>query len=239
MTFQPDIYGKVLDLIPNDPSLRIFDVGAGQGHFSSLLRARGQIVEACDFLPDDFRCPDVPFVRSNLNESIPCESDRYDYVVSIEVIEHLENHFAFMRELIRVTKPGGRIIVTTPNVLGLTSRIRFLLTGFTDCAHVPIDPYAEDVHLQHINPIGLSELLFHFERNGAELETLTTNRFRRSAWPWLVLYPLLAWNIRRQLLKNKLREHHALHRRHIRWIMTPVSLLGRITIAVARKQPAP
>ena len=50
--------------------------------------------------------------------------DNYAEVVcSIETIEHLENPRNFMRELVRITAPGGTIVVTTPNQLSLLSKL--------------------------------------------------------------------------------------------------------------------
>jgi 2-polyprenyl-3-methyl-5-hydroxy-6-metoxy-1,4-benzoquinol methylase len=44
-----------------------------------------------------------------------------DVVAAVETIEHLENPRAFMRELVRLAKPGGWVVVTTPNQLSLLS----------------------------------------------------------------------------------------------------------------------
>jgi SAM-dependent methyltransferase len=46
---------------------------------------------------------------------IPAESDTYDAVVSVDVHEHLPECTDFNRELARIVKPGGRVIVTTPS----------------------------------------------------------------------------------------------------------------------------
>ena len=48
---------------------------------------------------------------------------------AVEVIEHLENPRAFVRELVRVTKPGGWVVVTTPNQLSLLSLLTLLVKG--------------------------------------------------------------------------------------------------------------
>jgi 2-polyprenyl-3-methyl-5-hydroxy-6-metoxy-1,4-benzoquinol methylase len=236
-TFQPDIYDRILPLLPRDTRSRILDVGAGQGYLSRRLKDLGYDVEACDFRADDFRCPDIPFLKADLNAAIPAGDDTYDCVVSVEVIEHIENHFRFIRELVRVTRPGGLIVITTPNTLSLTSRLHYFLYGYTDCAPLPLDPGLEHYYLQHINPISLPEILFALERFGADLVGLETNRFRRSSWaPFVILYPLLTVALRLKLLKKKHAAQRALHRRHARWMLHPANLLGRITIAVARRR---
>jgi len=54
-------------------------------------------------------------------------NDYADIVVAVETIEHLENPRAFMRELIRLAKPGGWVIVTTPNQLSLLSLLTLVI----------------------------------------------------------------------------------------------------------------
>jgi SAM-dependent methyltransferase len=236
ITFQPDIYPRVLSLLPKVPGARLLDVGAGEGYFCRLAAERGYAVEACDRSPELFRAPEVPFHRGDLNRAIPLPDQSFDCVVSIEVLEHLENQASFMSEVLRVTKPGGRLILTTPNILSLPSRWHFFLYGFTDCAPRPLDPRCPDLSMQHVSPIGLPQILFLLERFGGELVDLSTNRFRRSAWlPAALLYPLLALALRAKLLRRKHAALHPLYRRHIRWMLHPANLLGRITIAVARR----
>lgn len=237
-TFQPDIYPEVLSLLPEDRDVRILDAGAGEGYLCKVLSERGYRVEACDFLPENFLVDGVPFHRADLSDSIPLPDDSFDFVISIEVLEHLENHTQFIKELLRVTKPGGHLILTTPNVLSMTSRWNFFLYGFTDCAPYPLDPKKESYFLDHINPISLPEILFLVERFGGEMVDLTTNRRRRSSWlPMILLYPLLAISLRIKFLRSRHRGMHDVYRRNIKWVLHPASMLGRITIAVARKLP--
>jgi 2-polyprenyl-3-methyl-5-hydroxy-6-metoxy-1,4-benzoquinol methylase len=63
-----------------------------------------------------------------------------DVVVAVETIEHLENPWAFMRALVRIARPGGWVVVTTPNQLSLLSLLTLVLkrrhSAFQD-AHYP------------------------------------------------------------------------------------------------------
>jgi SAM-dependent methyltransferase len=236
ITFQPDIYPKVLELLPPAPA-RILDVGAGEGYLCQLLQERGYQVEACDYLQDIFKVPGVPFHKADLNHAIPLPDNTYDAIVSIEVLEHLENHVRFIQECLRVTRPGGLAIFTTPNILSLPSRWHFFLYGTTDCAPRPLDPTLKEYYMQHINPIGLDQILFLVERFGGELVELTTNRIRRSArLPVFLLRPLLALALRGKLIRKSYEPWLPLYRRHMKWMLHPANLLGRITMAVARKR---
>lgn len=238
ITFQPDIYPKVLELVPENRDARILDLGAGEGYVCQLLRERGYTaVDACDYLEDNFKVKEVPFHKADLNEHIPLPDGTFDCVISIEVLEHMENHVRFIKEAMRVLKPGGIAIFTTPNVLSLPSRWHFMLYGYTDCAPRPLDPTCEEYFMQHINPISVAQILFLTERFGGEMIDLTTNRIRRSArLPMILLRPLMVLAMRAKLLRKKYARYHDLYRRHMHWVLHPANLAGRITIAVCRRK---
>lgn len=239
ITFQPGIYDCVFDLMPTDKGARILDAGAGEGFFARKLKDAGYgAVEATDYVAEGFLCPDIPFTQANLAERLPFPDHHFDCVVSVEVIEHLENHFAFVSELVRVTKPGGQLVITTPNVMSISSRWHFFLYGYSDCAPLPLQPHRADWFMQHVNPIGVPMLLFHLDRNGAELTDLRTSRLRTGSRLMApILRPLMRWCLKKKLLRGKYAERRELFEEHLRWVLSDANLLGRITIAVARKRP--
>jgi SAM-dependent methyltransferase len=179
----------------------VADVGAGRGHFSQLLsaavRARGldprAHVFACDLIPESFDCDDVACVPIAANGRLPYDNNRFDAVVSIEVIEHVEDQFAFLRELARITRPGGIVIVTTPNTLNVNSRLRTLTSGFP----LLFDPLPLDVHDPrrlggHIHPISPYYLAYTALRVGLQRPTFHPDRTKKSAMVLtLLLGPLL------------------------------------------------
>ena len=96
---------------------RVADVGAGRGAFSMLLGEKlrtehgldpREHLFACDLLPKSFEYEGISCAATLSNGQLPFEDESFDVTVSIEVSEHVENSFAFLRELARVTKPGGR-----------------------------------------------------------------------------------------------------------------------------------
>ncbi|MFN8644898.1 MAG: class I SAM-dependent methyltransferase [Candidatus Binatia bacterium] len=117
---------------------RVADVGAGNGYFSHALgerlRARGldpgAHVAACDAIPEACQYAPVHCAAVGPDGRLPFDDASFAAVVSIEVIEHVENQFAFLRELARIAEPGALVIVTTPNTLNANSRLRTLLQGF-------------------------------------------------------------------------------------------------------------
>ncbi|MFA6461383.1 MAG: methyltransferase domain-containing protein [Candidatus Woesearchaeota archaeon] len=106
---------------------KILDIAAGSGAFLSLLNPLRFNRYACELYPRNFLLKDVPCKSVNLNQTpFPYKDQEFDMITVIEVIEHLENPWAFVRELHRLVKKEGTLIITTPNVGNWYSRLRYL-----------------------------------------------------------------------------------------------------------------
>ena len=108
----------------------LVDVGCGAGDLWRATRDRFARVVGIDVV----RYPDLPeevaFERADLDrDRLPLADAAADVTAAVEVIEHLENPRAFVRELARVTKPGGWIVVTTPNQLSVLSLLTLTAKG--------------------------------------------------------------------------------------------------------------
>src|SRR6266851_3802374 len=95
--------------------LSALDLGAGRGDLSARLAALGYDVTAVERYVPQFEAK-VPLVDADLNQTFPFEDATFDVAMAVEILEHLENPRSFLRELARVLKPGGRAIVSTPNL---------------------------------------------------------------------------------------------------------------------------
>ena len=99
-----------LRLIPPGEGRTALDLGARAGHQTAWLKNRGYEVTSVDVEPLFDACMAV-----DANAGLPFEAEQFDLIWSSEVIEHLEDPIASLAELRRVTRPGGDIILTTPN----------------------------------------------------------------------------------------------------------------------------
>jgi glycosyltransferase involved in cell wall biosynthesis len=112
---------------------RVMDIGCGPGGFDRLLVDKGCIVTGADQFPPADRSIFKDFVV--WNEQVPLEirSGDYDYVLLLDIIEHLKQPEAFLDHLRRSLgslDDRPKIIVTTGNVVFLIVRLQALLGNF-------------------------------------------------------------------------------------------------------------
>jgi len=107
---------------------RLIDVGCGTGRFFTAVGARFSSHCGIDAVRYQGLPTDAEFHCVNLDApDWALRSATADVVVAIETIEHLENPWAFMRQLAALAVPGGLVLVTTPNQLSLLSLITLLV----------------------------------------------------------------------------------------------------------------
>ena len=107
------------------------DVGCGRGHLLRRIKEEWQPaalwgLDPIDWLEDDLR-EEVEFrqVGAEQAEDLPV----FDRVMMIEVIEHLEAPWTTLRAAARLVAPGGRIVVSTPNLARLRNRLELAVRG--------------------------------------------------------------------------------------------------------------
>jgi SAM-dependent methyltransferase len=130
----------------------VLNAGAGRGGLSLLLKQAGLSVTSLDLHPDHFVVEGMECTFADLTQPLPLEASTFDAVLAVEVAEHLENPWLFFREAMRVLRPNGVLVFTSPNVANLASRLKYLRSGllpyfreesFVGCYHVtPIFPWS-------------------------------------------------------------------------------------------------
>src|SRR5881397_620299 len=132
------VFRRVLALgLP--PVARLLDAPCGAGALAAALRERGYRVFAADVDAAAAARLGDALTIADLSQPFPWPDRFFDAVLSVEGIEHLENRHAYLRELCRVLEPSGTLVLTTPNIVSLRSRVRFRGSGFFHQDPRPLD----------------------------------------------------------------------------------------------------
>ena len=130
----------------------ILEVGSLPCHLTYLLAQQGYTVVGLDVAPERashfIADNDLCVVKCNVEaERLPFEDDRFGLVMFSELFEHLRiDPLATLEELFRVTRPGGTLVLSTPNLYATPTTLRFLRgRGFND----PVDAYKKLRTLGH------------------------------------------------------------------------------------------
>lgn len=96
---------------------RVLDLGCGSGALSQRLSDAGFRTTSCDIGPEGYRAAG-DFVKIDLNGDFARELAyrEYDYIVALELIEHLENPLHFLRQVRLLCSPETRIFISFPNI---------------------------------------------------------------------------------------------------------------------------
>ncbi|HMQ32146.1 MAG TPA: class I SAM-dependent methyltransferase [Chloroflexaceae bacterium] len=105
------------------PGLRLLDLGAGMGGFAVAAALAGARVTACEYNPAYCRIVELRAARHGLRlpvfnaagEALPFPDAAFDAATAWDVLEHVQDPVAVLRELARVLRPGGHALITAIN----------------------------------------------------------------------------------------------------------------------------
>ncbi len=234
--------------VPGYPGLRALDLSAGRGEIAAALAADGCAVRATHFRADDYKLAGqarpaalagIPVdERVDLTRPLPYADAAFDLVILSEVAEHLPTFIPIVAEIGRVLAPGGRLVLSTPNLARLHSRWHFFWTGTHKLIRrrVGWDLSGDDLYAYHIGPVDFPLLHTLLHQAGLSIERLDTTRFKwKHAWLFL-LYPLIWLATRLETRKGRSGPEHARGEADLaRWMTRPAMLGSEQLLLTARK----
>jgi len=145
---------------------KLLNLGGGTGQVSDMLKHIGFNVYNLDIEvsgEDEFN------IQHNLNDfvDLPYEENSFDFVLCQEVIEHIENPWKLFRDIKKVLKENGTLILTTPNIQSKHSKKVFLRSNF---GH--FNWFMKKDLSYHINPLPFWEVELIANRLGFLLKAL-------------------------------------------------------------------
>jgi 2-polyprenyl-3-methyl-5-hydroxy-6-metoxy-1,4-benzoquinol methylase len=178
---------------------RVLDAPCGgEAALTGALIERGFDAQGADLDTEPMERLGKAFTKVNLDLPLPWSDDTFDAVFSTEGIEHLENHFSFLREVCRILKPGGLLVLTTPNITALRSRVRFFGSGFFGRDSRPLNETSRHP-LHHIGLATFPELRYELHMSGFQLIEVRHTHIKPISYlyaiytPWMWLYTRVAF----------------------------------------------
>ncbi len=153
---------------------KLLDIGCGSGQFLALMRHIGWDVTGLE--PDTKAC-ECARNRLGLNvfegtwDAHTFERNTFDAITGIHVIEHVEKPIDFMKQCVKLLRPGGRIVIVTPNLSGIGHRLFRASFRDIDCPR----------HLYLFSPSSLKAVV---ECSGGRILRLFTSA-RHARWTWV------------------------------------------------------
>lgn len=126
----------------------VLEAGSGEGYGANMIADVATRVIGLDYdtsAVEHVRAayPRVEMIQGNLAD-LPLDDASVDVVVNFQVIEHLWDQGQFLRECLRVLRPGGQLLISTPNRI-----------TFSPGRDTPLNPF----HTRELNAAELAELL--------------------------------------------------------------------------------
>lgn len=229
-----------------EPGGHLLDVPAGDAPVRQGAERLGYRTVALDLFPP----PGFRGVRADACAPLPFRSAAFDVVLSMEGIEHFEDQTGFLRECARVLRPGGRLILTTPNVLHLNARLAGFLTGqrllgqgFVNEVSTVRARDGERVYHGHAFLIDAFRLRYLLRVVGLRLEGLHATRWSPSSialagavpFVWLATRYALRAGRKRQRRRGRTAPSSTVEHEIAALALAPALLFGKGLVVAARK----
>jgi 2-polyprenyl-3-methyl-5-hydroxy-6-metoxy-1,4-benzoquinol methylase len=169
--------------------LTVLDVGCGDGTVSRLFIQVGHRVLGVDLVPEFVEKAGEKGVEARVadvtQEGLPFPAGQIDAVYAGALIEHLYDPEFFLRECHRVLREEGIVVLSTPNIASLTSRLRMLL-GKGPKFYASALSQEFGGHIRMFTAGTLAQLL---DENGFSVEEVTADLVsflptRKTRQPW-------------------------------------------------------
>ena len=169
------IYSRIVQIIQQQNFQGdVLDFGAGTGNLTRELQAlhRFTRITGTDILPRPANLsPEIDWHHVDLNNPATLPPASFHTLIAAEVIEHLENPRELAREWYRLLKPGGKLLLSTPNNESIRSLVALLVRGH----YIAFDDTCYPAHitallrkdLQRIlTEAGFHDIHFHYTNHG-------------------------------------------------------------------------
>lgn len=153
--FQKAQTRQFVKLLDKNSYAKVLEIGCGKGYWSYAGAKHNQFKNCfgCDIFNDwqkeelEQFCKKAEYLTVK-NNRLPYQADKFDLVFSMDVVEHIQDDLAFIKEHLRVCRPGGQIIIGTPNYWRITNILLMILGRLKYPRNMGQDSYGDCIHLR-------------------------------------------------------------------------------------------
>jgi SAM-dependent methyltransferase len=180
----------------------VIDLPAGSGETSRYLKEQGFEVLPFDLFPEFFSVPGLECKFCDITQGIPVADETANLIICQEGIEHFSDQVAAMKELSRVLKTGGTLVLTTPNYSSLKAKVSYLLNESEKYNRMmSLNEYDsiwynrdnnENQYFGHMFLIGITKLRLLGKIAGFEIQKIHFSEFKSSNFLlFVIFYPFI------------------------------------------------
>jgi len=174
----------------------VLEIGTGEGYgimelapisdaFIAVDKYRPQISKECR------EKSNITFIQAEVPPLTGIDSETIDFVITFQVIEHIRRDKFFLNEIKRVLKPGGRLLMTTPNILMSLTRSPWHIREYTpeQMSNLTKSVFS-NVELKGV--FGNEKVMMYYKKNKESVEKITKwDIFKMQYWMprWMLQIP--------------------------------------------------
>ena len=126
-------HSQILDWIDRERPDEVLEVGTATGYLSAEMAKRGCVVTGIENDPEMAKLAQQhchQMIVGDVEQLDLSELGKYDAIVLGDVVEHLRNPQQFLQKTARLLKPGGKVLMSLPNVANIWVRLNLLFGRF-------------------------------------------------------------------------------------------------------------
>ena len=190
----------------------VLEIGSGEGYGIMELAPIADKYIAVDkydtYISDELKCEnDITFIQTEVPPLKDVADNSVDFAVTFQVIEHIQNDELFLKEIRRVLKRGGKLIMTTPNVkMSLTRNPWHIREYSPEQMRNVLKSVFKDFELKGV--FGNKKVMDYYQKNKDSVRKITRwDIFNMQYWlpRWFLQIP---YDILNRFNRHSLQDHN-------------------------------
>lgn len=197
-------YFVAVDYIHGD----LLEIGCGEGRGVEQLAPLAKSYTALDKIPEvitrlSTTYPEYTFIQTHIPPIRELKDNSFDVIATFQVIEHIKNDRLFLEEISRLLKPGGKALITTPNIKMSLSRNPWHIREYTSQQLEALcQSIFNKVEMKGI--MGNEKVMEYYEMNKASVQKITKWDFLNLQYRLPASILRIPYEILNRMNRNKL-----------------------------------